>query len=482
MASQYGVVPYADWKAQALRTFPSYADFSSLALSLFAHLDSLSIRTVVVESDYIDADFSVAYSHFYADFFHPPSKSCTRYLFFSNEFKTLCDWGQFDPAQSFLVFVTIWPTYPAVIGRSVLPFPMPSEGLNTIMVSTEYTVHVAGWDLPIRSAMFASKDHAVSACATVATWLATDLMHRQFDTRICSSTEITLLATGIDPKWGRPLPQVYGLDFEQITRALVSLDYGVHSYYFDAAIGPTTVNNWIGPLYGYISSGIPVIVLCDIVEKDSTNHHAVVAVGAQTSRSPVGGSRAGNAPSSFSPTVKNVLVHDDRWGLFGTLTPDSQGSLSCTINYPSKESKVAIVTALLVPLPRKVMLLSENAHALGKAFLAKVVGQKPGMDSYNGPFRTFLKRSTDLKKESRDWGVEVQDAAFQLRATPMSNWVWVTEAFPAGTPMPKDTKPLARVVFDSTQLKFAKDRLFLTGHFDNQVLRLDEAGLSSAGY
>ncbi len=62
--AQYSVLPYARWKQTYHPMFPTDEVFSSLAPDVFAYLDSLEIRTVVMESEYIDEDFSAAYSHF----------------------------------------------------------------------------------------------------------------------------------------------------------------------------------------------------------------------------------------------------------------------------------------------------------------------------------------------------------------------------------------------------------------------------------
>ena len=463
-SSLYVVNSYEDWRSRWGRLFgsPDIA-FSSLAEDVLAYLDRLGIRTVILESEYLDEDYAAAYSQFYSCFFRPPPKTCSRHLFFTADFKEPDDVRHPEISRSFCGFVTIWPTSPPVIGRSALPFP---DGVD-VKIAAPYYVHVSGCELTLEnSAMFASKDHGVAVCASISTWLATGLMHRSFDLRSCSSTEITILATGEDPKWGRPLPQTRGLDPEQIIRALTYLDYSPHVYY-----SSDDNFDWPGYLYGYISSGIPVLVVCDVTAPSGgTYRHIVVGVGLRAKpREEL--DRQGSIGTSFTKTLDSVVIHDDRWGIYGSLTPKPGQRTSATLTYNSGVKMTTDITGLIVPLPKGIVLVSEYAYRLGVTTLRAFMKKQNPQEDYNGPFRTFLKPSVDLKRESWGWPEDLQRVAARLRRIPMPRWVWVTESYPKETvALTAADQPLARAFFDPTALRFDKERLLLMGHVGGTVI------------
>ncbi len=463
--SHLEALSYADWKTEWDSSFPKNPEFSSLVPSMNRYLEQLGINTVIRQTDYTDLDYSAAYTRFYSSCFRPPSQACTRYIFFKASFRSVHEIHNPAVVASFCGFTTVWPTYPKVIGGSVLPFPGDPSG--RIVADAPYRIHVAGEELELASAMFASKDHAVSVCASVGTWLATDLLHRKFDLNTCSSAEITLRATAGDPKWGRPFPQEYGLTTEQIIRALWSLDYGPVIYYYSPAFGGLVRDHkWLGHLYGYISSGFPVIISLEV---DGCSH-VVLAVGLQTLEGTPEPHHPDSVGYSFTRLVDSVIVHDDRWGCFSVLRPKgtNPGSLDVTLHHygDPTDKKSAQITALIVPLPQAIVTGSRHAHALGVDTLKTVIQEKMGknLPGYNGPFRTVAHRSIDFKKDCLKWDSSLQGIARKFRALAMPRWVWVTEAYPPETSAPTAGSPIARVVIDATQLRFNKDRLILAWH------------------
>ena len=174
--------------------------------------------------------------------------------------------------------------------------------------------------------------------------------------------------------------------------------------------GPIGNGNWLGPLYGYLSSGIPVIILCAIGDAQ----HAVLAVGIETAateeQSPPSGSLG---TVSFARTIQRILVHDDRWGPFTELTPE-HNSLMATLRPIGGSPQAIQIRALVVPLPKGMVLLSEHAHAIGISFLTEAI------PNYLGPFRTFAQQSVDFKRETLDWHSLYPASAAALRALPMS--------------------------------------------------------------
>ena len=178
-----------------------------------------------------------------------PADVCRRLLFFHEPVITLADLVDVKVRDSFAGFMTIWPTSPPVIGRTVLPFPDADDDAITVAADAEYHAHLAGWKLSLRAAMYARKDHAVSACATIAMWSALDVMHQRFGLNTCSTTELTLLASGHEPGLGHPFPHRLGLTLEQTAHAMHRLDYDPFMQAFNPALKlPVETMNLRAPL------------------------------------------------------------------------------------------------------------------------------------------------------------------------------------------------------------------------------------------
>ena len=86
-------MPFDVWREEFAKPFPVDPEFSSLASNTFSYLEHLnpSVKSVIVENEYVDMDYSAAYSHFYSYLFRPPPRSSTRHLFFTKQLGDLAD-------------------------------------------------------------------------------------------------------------------------------------------------------------------------------------------------------------------------------------------------------------------------------------------------------------------------------------------------------------------------------------------------------
>ena len=133
--SQFKVTPYPIWREKWLSTLTPNPEFSSLVPSVINYIDILGIQTVIEQSEFIDKDYSEAYTRFYSHAFRPPPKTCDRYIFFKQPFLSVNEIRNYKIANSFQGFITVWPTCPKVIGGSVLPFlPSTAIAVDTCLI------------------------------------------------------------------------------------------------------------------------------------------------------------------------------------------------------------------------------------------------------------------------------------------------------------------------------------------------------------
>ncbi len=71
--------------AEAEALLNSAQRIQQLTQNLIQHLRDLNAQFVLLESEYVDRDFSEAYSSFYSRLFRRHTKLCSRLLFFSED-------------------------------------------------------------------------------------------------------------------------------------------------------------------------------------------------------------------------------------------------------------------------------------------------------------------------------------------------------------------------------------------------------------
>lgn len=177
------------------------------------HLRRLGAVEALREDEYIDGAIRARLRTFNVS---TPRKVTVRYHFFTRGFESI---QQLPEAEEYLGFVVLWPTDPPVIGRTALRPPPGWHVLQHNVVS-----HVGRKAYAIPSIPYATKDFGVSACATIATWLATEVAGSMVGIPLTTSYDITRLA-GADRDGLGLLPQRFGLNPEQIALALARLGF-----------------------------------------------------------------------------------------------------------------------------------------------------------------------------------------------------------------------------------------------------------------
>ncbi|MBZ0176043.1 hypothetical protein [Candidatus Methanoperedens sp. BLZ2] len=174
---------------------------------IFRYLDKWGASTCVVEKRYIDKDYIIDYSKFYARSFKEYDKFTTRLHFFSEAFSD----DVFENAlikgdeiffeklrKSYLGFVVKKPIENSIgdplIGRTILkkyPADDNKENEDLFHISDKYNVSLFGIPLEIDSLPFQPQDRAVGACATAACWTALHPLNTLFGVQKYSPFEVT---------------------------------------------------------------------------------------------------------------------------------------------------------------------------------------------------------------------------------------------------------------------------------------------------
>jgi hypothetical protein len=294
----------ADWKQLAeLLGGPT-----KVVTSVIHHLMNLKVTSYLLESQYIDRDYSSDYRFFYAQTFKNYQRHCKRIHFFAQDISkimSLPDWTSRVEAlrktslTSYCGFCVIRPLPNASIGRTALKMRGPDgKDLESVITCRADTrANLLGAELHVRGATFMQQDSRVGACAQVAIWMGARHMHQRYHYNWLSVADITKLASPNTEDESTSLPA--GSDFltsERMIRA-------VHEMGFQALCfrGPN-IGEQILP---YVESGLPVILGLDV--PGANIGHAVTVVGRVFSKIKAPTSR----PADFIP---GFIVHDDQSG------------------------------------------------------------------------------------------------------------------------------------------------------------------------
>lgn len=410
------------------------------------HLRRLGAVEALREDEYVDRDYSSAFENFCGRFFRPPRKVTVRYHFFTRGFESI---QQLPEAEEYLGFVVLWPTDPPVIGRTALRPPPGWHVLQHNVVS-----HVGRKAYAIPSIPYATKDFGVSACATIATWLATEVAGSMVGIPLTTSYDITRLA-GADRDGLGLLPQRFGLNPEQIALALARL--GFHPFIYDLEHFPWKA---LGTIFGALISDLPVILMVEFLPGDGgersdidgatdRDRHAVLAIGY------VHDAERAEAGNGWVAGVTELLLHDDRYGPYLRAVPerDVQGVMTLDVDYDSGVRRV-LVKQLIIPLPPKTYTISTDAHIAGKNLLDRWLANERVM------YRTFLRPSRQLKDDSGTWAD--QAVAWSLATTQLPNRVWVTEA--STRPLGAGSEVIGRAIMDASVLRDSSVSRYLWAH------------------
>lgn len=292
---------------------------------LYEYLDHLGAQTIIVEREYVDGDYLEDFAAYYVRCFKGYSRFCNRLHFFSSEVDEdkFLEAVQADPSnnpqsahrldEDYLGFVVARPLPQAVIGRSVLKTYSRDKtgGTRHYKAVLDYTAHLFGVPLTVRSLAFQEQDHVLAACATVALWAAFHMTHDLFGTARPRPAVITEAANQVLFR-SRPIPSD-GLTVRQISHAIREVG-------LEPEVFPVTNEVPLSSLlYGYLSFGLPVILL---VELENIGGHAITVAGYSLRDDPAIGREVdpqSRQVPSIGLRIDEFYAHDDQVGPFSRL-------------------------------------------------------------------------------------------------------------------------------------------------------------------
>jgi hypothetical protein len=429
-----GVYPFSEVKPEIEESYLEYFQ---------CYLTDRKAKTCVIEDNYIDKDYLIDFSNFYARSYNVDEKYTTRYHFFSEIFTKddliHCLENEKDPmvariSSSYLGFIVIKPIKNCntknYIGRTLLiTYDVEDKGEKRFFIKQKYPVSLFGIPLEIETLPFQSQDQAVGGCATSACWTALHPLHSLFGVEMLSPSEITEISVLI-PNEDRNFPSV-GLTLPQMKNHFTTL--GLETEFIDLSIKSeslekyyTTNDDMVSDVVkAYNHIGLPIIAALRIYfTKDQKNppRHAIV----------ISGFRHKNCK------VTELYIHDDQIGPYHRVKPVNNKFSSWKNDWtekdrPNRKRAYAIEPyKLLIPIYPKMRLNFLKIYIeylkIKREFERSKKDENLKADMH---IELFLTKLNDYKEFL--WREKFDDKS-KILSKPFPRFIWVIRTFYKGKP------------------------------------------------
>lgn len=375
---------------------------------------------VHVEYPYVDKVYRDSYYNYFASKKDDYSRNSIRLSFFSEDLKEedFRDSKMLDHVQScYKGFLVIRPTFPFIIGRSVIS-PQAFKSNNVLISSVSYSSTANAIKLKVSGFPHSSQDSETISCAEATVWSIMEY----FGNRYPEYTPILpSLVNSVLEKFSfeRLIPSK-GLTAQQISYALKELGFGVKIYSQSSYI-----SEFFELLRIYVESGIPVVGL---IQNDKGIGHAVNIVGR---KKPTG------AEIDAIPVLKTINgtinVHDfAQLDIDYVCVDDNYPPYrTCTLSKPASYYTNPLwadcrISSFIVPLYPKIYLEAGEARKIAITLIEEFTNMGI-VTNREILIKTFLASSRSFKNEIALNDSLQTDAKELLLSISMPKFIWVTE-------------------------------------------------------
>jgi hypothetical protein len=405
------------------------------------------------EYPYVEKVYRDSYYSYYSTKHNAVLRNSARISFFSNNISSedFRSPERFEQIQkSFFGYITIRPTLPNIIGRTMLS-PLAFKSLDTVCCITETKVTINGVKLKIRAFPHSSQDGETITCAETTIWSVMEYFGSKYDhyKPILPSRIVAALSKFTVE---RQLPS-RGLTAEQISFALKEFDLSVRLYSQTSlgedgtAFKELEFKRFLGY---YIQSGFPVIVAVENVNIG----HAMVIIGHRKinhivditkNKYEVVKTQTGCIKLyDYVDLIEEYVVIDDNMPPYNLVPFEDP-----TKNYNSPQFEKCNIRSFVVPLYHKIYLEAGGAKALLVSYLEQFEHNLPGQDII---FKLFCMTSRSFKAELNkysDIGIDANDLIQNLT---MPKFIWLGVF--TNPLLIRNSKANGLIVLDATETSF----------------------------
>jgi hypothetical protein len=408
---------------------------------------------VLLESDYIDADYRDEYSHFYSRVYRKLPSRCERLHFFAEH----------GGEERYLGYMVLRPVLGRPICRTMLRPPEAVEPHVSCVASSSATPY--GYPLRVRGFPYISQDSQFGTCSHAAIWMVGLYFHLRFRRRRFYMSDVIAAARRHQDEY--PAIPANGLTLRQVIAVLTDLDMAPLAYKsgdLPGHDGLTTI------VCRYLNSGLPVVVLAP----GGASGHARVLIGYR---------RDDDGRLLF-------ILHDDQQQPYvetvrlGT-PPEYENGAAGTGEVPSGEladtdAEHGPWDALVIPMPGKIYLSGEAAEMTGRLVFDEAIDELEGLAHLRGGLadgrlrlRSYVTEIAAYKQQLRARGLPHEVVRWHVNVSG-SHWLWVIELQDRELARRGPDCVLGEIALDATSDDQATNPLF--GNLPGRLMRWPELG------
>lgn len=423
------------------------------------YLERHDCKTVLIEFNYIDKDYIIDYSKFFARSYKHVSRRVKRIHFFSAEFtqedlEHALNHQNEEHAESYgpvlsniitkyIGFIILKPLLDdngqKLLGRTLLKCPC-ADTETTQFVHKNNKVNLFGIHLQVDTLPFQMQDTAVGGCATSALWVANSKLSELFGTPNLSPFEITEAAVN-HVEHNRNFPS-QGLTIEQMLNFLryIKLDYDIldirklksiigKNEFSDNIINDTQQHlKCLIPdtIKAFINAEIPLICGIRLYKFEDNNSlaekpfHAIVISG---------------YTEDIHGNISEVYIHDDQKGPYSIATnasaDDSFLEWNCKWTEDNEFDKVEVEILIIPTYPKMRTIYNKIYPSLQK-------------ERATYPLLEFDLKLYSIQKYKSDLLTMTFDNKINILKKSLPRFVWVLSSYDRFTGLVADK------VYDAT--------------------------------
>jgi len=347
--------------------------------SKYLGVDGLNAKSILIEEQYISKDFLHDYASYYALCFKDYPKACKRIHFFQNhfdeiEFHNILTANPSDSKyfwDSYLGFIVVKPIPITIIGYTVLKTYSNGDDFESrnFWGLRNYSIHIFGNEIKIKSLAFQEQDSVLAACATTAIWTMLNKASTDFYTTLKSPSQITKDADSVSSDGGRLFPNK-GLNLLQICHAILNsglvseIKQRIEFYDIDGkSIGIYISNSYLKKiLNAYSPIGIPIILVISVPNGGTHGVHAITISGFKQ-----------KAPENILPqaeisflaeNIEKIYAHDDQWGPFVRIGFENEFDLLTPWTDAHPDKLPTRLINIVVPVYPKIRISYEDIEVI----------------------------------------------------------------------------------------------------------------------
>lgn len=376
---------------------------------------------VYIEYPYVDKVYRDSYYNYYASKRDKYHRDTIRISFFDSiitneDFRNEKNLNVLK--EKYLGFFIIRPTFPQIIGRSLIS-PLAINENNFKICLTDYNVTSNSIKMSAKGFPHSSQNSETISCAETTLWSIMEYFaFRYVEYKPILPSKISSILNKFS--FERLIPSK-GLTAQQISFALKEFDFGVKIYSKNAY-----PDDFEKILKTYVESGIPVIIL---IQNANGIGHAQILIGRKRFTKNEVDKLIKSEKINATTSIIDFMDMDIEYVFIDDNHPPYQLAL---LNTPSSFYTQPIwidceITNFIVPLYHKIYLEAGEARTIAKSLLNEFVNSFGFLNGKETIFKTFLTSSRSFKNEIAI-NDTVNDSVKELiLSLSMPKFIWITE-------------------------------------------------------